>query len=118
MGPQIEILDESRSQLEQAPEEERLGGAGVATGSTDREPWLAQCENSLRYIAARMLRDASDVEEAVQNCFKRAESSRGPAENQKAFGRRLFRMIIDEAILIQRKRKTQAAAFADCLFRQ
>jgi hypothetical protein len=109
MGPQIELLDGSNSQLGQAPEEERLVYRKFAEGSSDRKQWFGQCENSLRYIAARMLRDALDVEEAVHNCFERTEFWQGPAENQKVFARRLFRMIIDEALWIQRKRKAPTA---------
>jgi len=55
-----------------------------------------------------MLEDARDVEEAVGHCLARRDASPRPGEDQKGFARRMFRAIIDEALVIQRQRKRRA----------
>src|SRR5262245_2878286 len=111
MGPHFEVLDGSTIHPNRTAEDEQLAECVTAASSSDRQQYFAQCENSLRYIAARMLRYSLDVGEAVRNCFARTEARRGPDEDEKTFSRRLFRMIIDEALRIQRKRRAPAAGF-------
>jgi len=93
MGPQIEILDgrvpDQSALLPRPP-----GRAGAA-----------QWETSLRDLAERMLRDRREVAEAVRCCFARPDARPEPGEDEKTFGRRLLRIIIDEALRIQREQQ-------------
>ena len=88
MGPEIELLIDSFPEPASPDEAGRLPP-----------------ETALRPIAARMLCDARDVEEAVRKCFARTDALPQPQEDEKAFARRMFRIIIDAALRIERQQR-------------
>jgi DNA-directed RNA polymerase specialized sigma24 family protein len=60
----------------------------------------------LYFIACRVLDDRDEAEEAVQNCLLSATAHPPTFESQGAFRSWLLRILIDEALVILRQKKS------------
>jgi DNA-directed RNA polymerase specialized sigma24 family protein len=65
---------------------------------------FSRCRRSLYFIARRVLGSAEGVEEAVQNCLLVASRNPPMFENEGAFRSWLLRILIDETLLILRRK--------------
>jgi RNA polymerase sigma-70 factor (ECF subfamily) len=74
---------------------------------------FSRCRRSLYFIARRVLGSPEGVEEAVQNCLLRASRNPPMFEYEGAFASWLVRILIDEALLILRRKRSTSGITAE-----
>jgi hypothetical protein len=67
---------------------------------------FSRCRHLLYFVARRVLGHPETVEEAVQSCYLAAFRNPPEFENQGAFTSWLLRILIDEALVILREKKS------------
>jgi DNA-directed RNA polymerase specialized sigma24 family protein len=79
---------------------------GLPENSAVFDAWFSRCRPSLCFVARRVLGSHEGAEEAVQNCLLTASRNPPSFEDEGTFGSWLLRILIDEALLILRQRKS------------
>jgi DNA-directed RNA polymerase specialized sigma24 family protein len=64
------------------------------------DKWFSRRQETLQYIACRVLADSELAARAIQNCWLKASSALGGFESESAFGSWVLRLLISEALAI------------------
>lgn len=69
------------------------------------EARFSRCRALLYFLACRALGSPEQADQAVRNCFLKASSNPPRFKNEGAFASWLFRILIDETLLLLRQKK-------------
>ena len=92
---------------------ELKGSPVVESQSPQEHPMLFEerfwlWRNSLLFIAQRILNDPKIAQEVVESCFIRASQNPPKLDSNGAFGSWILRILIDEVVVSQCHRKSNA----------
>lgn len=71
------------------------------------EAQFARCRGLVRFVASRLLKDAEEIAEAVENCYLAASRYPLGFEYQGEFRRWLVRIVVDQAFEIRSRKLFQ-----------
>jgi DNA-directed RNA polymerase specialized sigma24 family protein len=94
-APVDDRFGQLRKDPSKAPEEEQ----------PDRfDAWFSRCRNTLHFMANLILNSPELAEHAVQKCRQKALGNPPKFENEGEFNGWIFRLLIDEALVIRSRR--------------